>query len=63
MMVSNKGTMLDLHKQLITLGLKIKKCAGIKSSNSTEFQKLVLDKKLLESDEQRAIMRMLLIIK
>ena len=40
MMLSTKGTSLDMQKQTTQLGLNIKKCKGIKSSDSTLFEKL-----------------------
>lgn len=62
-MVSTKGTPLDMLKQTTKLGLKNKLCTGVKTSRSVLNEKLNIDKKLLVTDEQKAIMRMLLIIK
>ena len=63
MMLSNKGSSLDIQKQMTQLGLKIKGAKGIPKSASTLFEKLELDKKALETEEQRAIFNMLLLIK
>ena len=62
-MFNRKGTSLDLHKQVCELGLKIKKCRNIPISESTLQEKLKLDNQVLETDEQRAILQMTLMIK
>lgn len=43
------------------LGLGIKACKNIPSSNSTLFEKLELDEKAMESPEETAIFNMLLL--
>jgi len=45
------------------MGLNIKACKGIKSSESTLIQKLEIDSKILETEEQRAIFNMVLLLK
>ncbi len=45
------------------MGLNIKACKNIPSSESTLFEKLELDKKAMESEETKAIFSMLLFIK
>lgn len=45
------------------MGLKIKACKGIESSDSTLVEKLELDSKTLETEEQRAIFNMVLLLK
>ena len=63
--LNNKGTLLDIQKQMTEVKLKIalKGRKDIKESDSTKVQKLELDKKILETDEERAIFKMLLNIK
>ena len=63
MMLSNKGTSLDLHRQMTKLGLNAKACRNIPSSKSTLFEKLEIDKKNLVSSEERATFNLLLLIK
>ena len=55
-MFNRKGNSLDMHKNVCELGLKIKKCKNIPTSDSTLYEKLKLDKEELETDEQRAIL-------
>ena len=43
--------------------MRLKDRKDITQSNSTHVQKLELDKKILETDEERAIFKMLLNIK
>ena len=63
--LNNRGTLLDIQKQMTEVKLKIalKGRKDIKESDSTKVQKLELDKKILETDEERAIFKMLLNIK
>ena len=65
MVASNKGTLLDIQKQMteVQLKMRLKDRKDIKSSDSTFVQKLELDKKILETDEERAIFKMLLNLK
>ena len=63
MMVSNKGSPLDQQKQMTQFGLNINWCKDVKSSDSTLYEKLEIDKEKLESDEQKAIFRMICMIK
>ena len=63
MMLSSKGNSLDMQRQLIELGLNIKACKNIKVSDSTLFEKLTIDKKLMETEEEVAIFKLLLLIK
>ena len=63
MMLSQKGTLLDVIKQVAQLSLNVKSCKNIQSSPSTLEEKLVLDKKAMESEESKAIFSMLLFIK
>ena len=63
MMLSSKGSMLDVQKQMTQLGLNIKMLKSIRSSKSTLEEKLVLDKKILETEEEQAIFNILLLIK
>lgn len=63
MMVSNKGSSLDMQKQLIHLLLGQKATKGIKSSDSTLFEKLTLDKKSMVTEEERAIFNLLMMMK
>lgn len=63
MMLSSKGSMLDVQKQTTQLGHNIKMLKGMQSSASTLEEKLILDKKTLESEEERAIFNILLLIK
>lgn len=48
---------------MIQNGLKVKWCNGIKASESTLREKLEIDKTKMESEEQKAIFRMLCKIK
>ena len=45
------------------LGLNINWCKDIKSSDSTLKEKLEIDKEKMESEEQKAIFRMICVIK
>ena len=45
------------------LGLNINWCKDIKSSDSTLLEKLEIDKEKMESEEQKAIFRMICVIK
>lgn len=63
MMISNKGTSLDQQKLMTQLGLEINWCKGIKASESTKYEKLLIDKQKMESEEEKAIFRMLCQIK
>ena len=47
----------------VQLKMALKGRKDIKESDSTKVQKLELDKKILETDEERAIFKMLLNIK
>ena len=48
---------------MTALGLKIKSLAEISSSASTLEEKLVLDRSVLETEEERAMFNILLLIK
>lgn len=63
MMVSNKGSPLEQQKQMTQLGLNTIWCKGIKSSASTLNEHLEIDKEKMESEEERAIFRMICMIK
>ena len=59
MMISNKGSSLDQQKQMTQLGLNINWCKGVKSSESTLYEKLELEKEKLKSVEEKAIFRIM----
>ena len=63
MMLSTKGSLLDVIKQMTQMGLNIKACREIPSSEATLYEKLDIDKKAMESEESKAIFSMLLFIK
>ena len=63
MILSTKGSLLDVIKQTTQMGLNIKACRDIPSTESTLYEKLDIDKKAMESEESKAIFSMLLFIK
>ena len=64
MMTSNRGNSLEMQKQMNEVNLnRNPACKNIPASESTRRVKIEMDKKIFETDEQKAIQKMLMSIK
>jgi hypothetical protein len=63
MMENGKGNTLDMLKQTGEVGLRAKCCKGIESSESTNVLKFTMTKDQYETDEQAALVQVMLQLK